>query len=93
MIATKFDIVRAKDQYERRLNNSSDYITRDFEESLQRLGADYIDFYCCRRRDHDTPIYEMMHALSILVKQGKVWVLACLKFQARHCQQRMPSIL
>jgi len=72
VIATKFGIVRVKDQYERRLDNSPDYIVKACDESLQRLGTDYIDLYYCHRRDHDTPIEDMMHALSGLVEQGKI---------------------
>lgn len=72
VIATKFGIVRAKGQYERRLDNSLDYIKQACHNSLQRLGTDYIDLYYCHRRDHNTPIEDMMQTLSALVKQGDV---------------------
>lgn len=72
VIATKFGIVRTKGQYERRLDNSPDYIKQACHNSLQRLGTDYIDLYYCHRRDHNTPIEYMMQTLSALVKQGDV---------------------
>lgn len=72
VIATKFGIVRNEGEYERRLDNSPEYIRQACEASLQRLGTDYIDLYYCHRRDHNTPIENMMHALSDLVAQDKI---------------------
>jgi 1-deoxyxylulose-5-phosphate synthase len=42
------------------------------DDSLQRLGTDYIDLYQIHRWDHETPIEETMEALHDLVKLGKV---------------------
>lgn len=42
------------------------------EESLKRLGMDYIDLYIIHRWDYQTPIEETMEALHDLVKAGKV---------------------
>ncbi|MDA7417433.1 aldo/keto reductase [Xenophilus arseniciresistens] len=42
------------------------------DESLQRLGTDYIDLWQIHRLDHDTPIEETMEALHDIVKSGKV---------------------
>ncbi len=42
------------------------------EESLRRLGTDWIDLYQLHRNDKDTPIEETLGALSDLVRQGKV---------------------
>ncbi len=42
------------------------------DDSLQRLGTDYIDLYQIHRWDHATPIEETMEALHDLVKLGKV---------------------
>ncbi|MHC5268229.1 aldo/keto reductase [Enterococcus sp. LJL98] len=42
------------------------------EESLKRLGMDYIDLYIIHRWDYHTPIEETMEALHDLVKAGKV---------------------
>ena len=72
VMATKFGIVRAKGQYERRLDNSPDYIKQACHDSLQRLGTEYIDLYYCHRRDHETPVEDMMQTLSALVKQGDI---------------------
>ena len=42
------------------------------EDSLRRLGTDYIDLYQIHRWDYDAPIDETMEALHDLVKSGKV---------------------
>ncbi|HEY3709980.1 MAG TPA: aldo/keto reductase [Amycolatopsis sp.] len=55
-----------------RRGNSRVWITRAVEESLTRLGTDYIDLYQMHRPDHDTPIDETLGALSDLVREGKV---------------------
>lgn len=42
------------------------------DQSLQRLGCDYIDLWQIHRLDPDTPIEETMEALHDIVKSGKV---------------------
>ncbi|MFI4875602.1 MAG: aldo/keto reductase [Blastopirellula sp. JB062] len=42
------------------------------DESLRRLGTDYIDLYQIHRWDYDTPIEETLEALHEVVKSGKV---------------------
>ncbi|MBC8505021.1 MAG: aldo/keto reductase [Anaerolineales bacterium] len=48
------------------------HIIRAVEDSLKRLGTDYIDLYQIHRFDYDTPIEETLEALHDLVKAGKV---------------------
>jgi aryl-alcohol dehydrogenase-like predicted oxidoreductase len=47
-------------------------ILRAIDESLQRLGTDYLDLYYFHAPDHTVPIEESMEAMESLVKQGKV---------------------
>lgn len=42
------------------------------EDSLRRLGTDYIDLYIIHRWDYETPIEETLEALHDLVRSGKV---------------------
>ena len=42
------------------------------EQSLRRLGTDYIDFYFVHWPDYDTPLAETMEALNTLKRQGKI---------------------
>lgn len=47
-------------------------IMTEVENSLKRLGTDYIDLYIIHRWDYKTPIEETMSALHDIVKSGKV---------------------
>ena len=44
----------------------------EIDESLRRLGTEYVDLYQIHRFDHETPIEETMEALHDVVKAGKV---------------------
>jgi len=48
------------------------HIIRAAEDSLRRLGTDYIDLYQIHRWDYETPIEETLEALHDLVRAGKV---------------------
>ncbi len=48
------------------------HILTEVENSLRRLGTDYIDLYQIHRWDYETPIEETMEALHDLVRSGKV---------------------
>ena len=47
-------------------------IIKECEDSLRRLGTDYIDLYQIHWPDATTPIQETMEAVTKLIKQGKV---------------------
>ncbi len=51
---------------------SRKHIMESVEGSLKRLGTDYLDIYFCHRYDEETPLEEVVRAMSDLVKQGKV---------------------
>ena len=47
-------------------------IFKQIDASLARLRVDHVDLYQCHRFDSDTPLEETMHALSEVVRSGKV---------------------
>ena len=47
-------------------------ILSELDNSLRRLGTDYVDLYIIHRWDYDTPIEETMSALNDVVRAGKV---------------------
>jgi aryl-alcohol dehydrogenase-like predicted oxidoreductase len=46
-------------------------ILSEIDNSLQRLGTDYVDLYQIHRWDYETPIEETMEALNDVVRAGK----------------------
>ena len=50
---------------------SRKHIMEGIDNSLRRLGTDYVDLYQIHRWDNDTPIEETMEALHDVVKAGK----------------------
>ncbi|HTT89207.1 MAG TPA: aldo/keto reductase [Acidimicrobiales bacterium] len=58
------------------------YVKQALEDSLRRLGTDYVDLYQLHRPDPATPIADTLGALSDLVKEGKVRELGCSNFSA-----------
>ena len=62
--------------------NSRHNIMRAVEDSLRRLGTDYIDLYQVHSWDAETPIDETLSALDDLVRSGKVRYLGCSNFLA-----------
>ncbi len=70
VLATKFHNAMGDDPNQR--GNSRRWIMRAVEDSLRRLGTDWIDLYQVHRPDPGTDIEETLGALSDLVHQGKV---------------------
>ncbi len=50
---------------------SRKYLIASLDQSLARLGLDYVDIYYHHRPDPETPIEETMGAMDTIVKQGK----------------------
>src|SRR5512143_3767638 len=70
VLATKVFMPGANGVLDR--GTSRRHIMLQVEESLRRLGTDWIDLYQLHRHDKDTPIDEVLSALNDLVRQGKV---------------------
>lgn len=71
VLATKFFMPMDQDEPNHR-GGSRRWIIREVENSLRRLGTDYIDLYQVHRPSPDTDVAETLGALSDLVRQGKV---------------------
>ena len=61
---------------------SRKHIMQQIENSLRRLGTDYIDIYYVHTPDYNTPIEVTLRTFDDLVHQGKVRYIACSNFTA-----------
>jgi L-glyceraldehyde 3-phosphate reductase len=50
---------------------SKKYLTASLDQSLQRMGLDYVDIFYTHRPDFETPMEETASALAQIVRQGK----------------------
>lgn len=50
---------------------SKKYLMASLDQSLRRMGLDYVDIFYSHRPDPDTPMEETMMALDLMVRQGK----------------------
>lgn len=50
---------------------SKKYLVSSLDQSLKRMGLDYVDIFYSHRPDPNTPLEETMGALDLLVRQGK----------------------
>ena len=69
VIATK--VFFPMGQGQNRSGLSRKHIMSEIDQSLKRLGTDYVDLYITHRWDYNTPIEETMLALHDVVKSGK----------------------
>jgi aryl-alcohol dehydrogenase-like predicted oxidoreductase len=82
VVATKFFAPMGKDPNMR--GGSRRWILQEAENSLRRLGTDYLDLYQIHRPDDRADIDETLGALSDLVHQGKVRYLGHSTFPAEY---------
>lgn len=52
-------------------HGSRKYLMASLDQSLKRLGLEYVDIFYHHRPDYDTPLEETMKALADIVSQGK----------------------
>ncbi len=69
VIATKCFNAMGDDPNQRGLSRK--HIMHSIDDSLRRLGTDYVDLYQIHRFDYETPIEETLEALDEVVKMGK----------------------
>lgn len=79
VLATKFHGSLGSDPNEQ--GNSRRWIIREVENSLRRLGTDWIDLYQVHRPEPDTDFDETLGALSDLVRQGKIRYIGTSTFE------------
>jgi L-glyceraldehyde 3-phosphate reductase len=66
---------------------SKKYLVASLDQSLQRMGLDYVDIFYHHRPDPDTPLEETMAALDLLVRQGKALYVGLSNYPADRARQ------
>jgi aryl-alcohol dehydrogenase-like predicted oxidoreductase len=86
ILATKFSISR--DETGRmHVNGHPDYVRKCIDESLRRLGTDYVDLYYQHRVDKNVPIEDTVGAMAELVQAGKVRHLGLSEASSRSLER------
>ena len=60
---------------------SKKFLVASLDQSLQRMGLDYVDIFYHHRPDYDTPLEETMGALDLIVRQGKALYVGISNYQ------------
>jgi aryl-alcohol dehydrogenase (NADP+) len=68
---------------------SRKHIMHSIDDSLRRLGTDYVDLYQIHRWDYDTPIEETLEALNDIVRSGKARYIGA---SSMHAWQFMKAL-
>jgi len=82
VIATKAHGMWGKGPNQKGLSRKA--LMQAIDDSLARLGTDYVDLYQIHRWDYDTPIEETLDALNDIVKAGKARYIGCSSVHARQ---------
>ena len=71
---------------------SKKYLAASLDQSLRRMGLDYVDIFYHHRPDPDTPLEETMAALDLFVRQGKALYVGISNYPADQTKEAV-SIL
>jgi len=66
---------------------SRKYLTASLDQSLQRLGLDYVDIFYSHRFDPETPLEETMGALDTAVRAGKALYVGISSYSTQRTSQ------
>jgi L-glyceraldehyde 3-phosphate reductase len=66
---------------------SRKYLLASLDQSLQRMGLDYVDIFYSHRFDPETPLEETMGALDTAVRQGKALYVGVSSYSARRTRE------
>jgi L-glyceraldehyde 3-phosphate reductase len=66
---------------------SRKYLTASLDQSLKRMGLDYVDIFYSHRFDPETPLEETMGALASAVQQGKALYVGISSYSAEKTRE------
>jgi len=65
---------------------SKKYLVASLDQSLKRMGLDYVDIFYHHRPDPETPLEETMGALDLIVRQGKALYVGISSYSASETE-------
>jgi L-glyceraldehyde 3-phosphate reductase len=68
-------------------HGSRKYLLSSLDQSLKRMGLDYVDIFYSHRFDPDTPLEETMGALDTAVRQGKALYVGISSYSAAKTEE------
>jgi aryl-alcohol dehydrogenase-like predicted oxidoreductase len=71
------------------VGSSRYHLRRSLEDSLRRLGTDYVDIYHLHGFDAQTPVEEVQDTLNTFVREGKVRYIAASNFSGWHLMKSL----
>ena len=66
---------------------SKKFLVASLDQSLQRMGLDYVDIFYHHRPDYDTPLEETMGTLDLMVRQGKALYVGISNYQPERAAE------
>lgn len=66
---------------------SKKYLVSSLDQSLKRMGLDYVDIFYHHRPDPETPLEETMAALDLIVRQGKALYVGISNYKADEAKK------
>jgi L-glyceraldehyde 3-phosphate reductase len=66
---------------------SKKYLVSSLDQSLKRMGLDYVDIFYHHRFDPETPLEETMGALDLIVRQGKALYAGISNYSAEEAER------
>ncbi|OUJ74642.1 L-glyceraldehyde 3-phosphate reductase [Hymenobacter crusticola] len=66
---------------------SKKYLVSSLDQSLKRMGLDYVDIFYHHRPDPETPLAETMGALDLIVRQGKALYVGLSNYRPKEAAE------
>ena len=71
---------------------SRKYLTASLDQSLKRMGVDYVDIFYHHRPDYETPVEETAQALTDLVRSGKALYIGLSNYDNEQVKKILPIL-
>ena len=66
---------------------SKKFLVASLDQSLKRMGLDYVDIFYHHRPDYDTPLEETMGTLDLMVRQGKALYVGLSNYEPERAEK------